>query len=202
MKANEIFSDFFEFCWIILNFMTLEFKALSMSDWMSQSESKDLCIILHFFRFVQIFPEVFRYIQIYSDIFGYFAIFPHILRFIEILLDLSWYIYLCWHKTRAKGKFVQWFTLEFFSLWTSQTLCNMTINALWQSPCTGKGTTSRKLCVRVCEFTAFLDWQSCYNGMFVPVIFDCLWMSVRSLLSDSSPFVPFCIPPAAEIHSK
>ena len=78
---------------------------------MSQSESKDLCIILHFFRFVQIFPEVFRYIQIYSDIFGYFAIFPHILRFIEILLDLSGYIYLCWHKTRAKGNFVQWITL-------------------------------------------------------------------------------------------
>ena len=111
MKANEIFSDFFEFCWIILNFMTLEFKALSMSDWMSQSESKDLCIILRFFRFVQIFPEVFRYIQIYSDIFGYFAIFPHIFRFIEILLDLSGYIYLCWHKTRAKGNFVQWITL-------------------------------------------------------------------------------------------
>ena len=111
MKANETFSDFFEFCWIILNFMTLEFKALSMSDWMSQSESKDLCIILHFFRFIQMFPEVFRYIQIYSDIFGYFAIFPHILRFIEILLDLSGYIYLCWHKTRAKGNFVQWITL-------------------------------------------------------------------------------------------
>ena len=111
MKANEIFSDFFAFCWIILNFMTLEFNAFSMSDWMSQSESKDLCIILHFFRFVQIFPEIFRYIQIYSDIFGYFAIFPYIFRFIEILLDLSGYIYLCWHKTRAKGNFVQWITL-------------------------------------------------------------------------------------------
>ena len=82
-----------------------------MSDWMSQSESKDLCIILHFFRFVQIFPEVFRYIQIYSDIFGYFVIFPHIFRFIEILLDLSGYIYLCWHKTRVKGNFIQWVTL-------------------------------------------------------------------------------------------
>ena len=84
---------------------------------MSQFEFKDLCIILHFFRFIQIFPEVFRYIQIYSDILGYFAIFPHILRFIEILLDLSGYIYLCWHKTRAKGNFVQWIMLynSFFS---------------------------------------------------------------------------------------
>ena len=81
MKANEIFSDFFEFCWIILNFMTLEFKALSMSGWMSQSESKDLCIILHFFRFVQIFPEVFRYIQIFSDILRSFHIFSDLLKY-------------------------------------------------------------------------------------------------------------------------
>ena len=98
-----------------------------MSDWMSQFEFKDLYIILHFFRFVQIFLEVFRY---FLDILQSFHIFWDLLRY--ILLELSGFIYLYWHKTRAKGKFVQWITLDFFSLWTSQTPCNMTINALWQ----------------------------------------------------------------------
>ena len=91
MKTNKIFSDFFGFCWIILNFIILEFKNVPI--------------------WIQRLVHNFAFFQIYSDIFGYFAIFPHILRFIEILLDLSGYIYLCWHKTRAKGNFVQWITL-------------------------------------------------------------------------------------------
>ena len=62
------------------------------------------------FTFVQICSDISGKFQIFSDLFRYFAIFPDLFRFIEIFLDLSEYIYMCWHKTKAKWDFVQWIT--------------------------------------------------------------------------------------------
>ena len=83
--------DFFEFCQIILNFMTSEFKVSSMSDRMSQFESKGLCIILHFF---QICSDISGSFQIYSDIFRYFRIFCDLSTYFEIYWNTSRFIWI------------------------------------------------------------------------------------------------------------
>ena len=79
MKANKIFSDFFEFCWIILNFIILEFKNVPI--WIQR--------LVHNFAFFQIYSDILQFIQINPDKLQFAANLYICLSFWSLPLSLS-----------------------------------------------------------------------------------------------------------------